>query len=264
MGNQQSSTPNVRNTTGGDNHIQFATSPADIPAQSATLSWNSGDGTLDLRMGYDAVIQQIGMEQYHPPAVNNTSATIPNGTIVMVDPAAPVQGNRPAIVLAVTDGTYAPQLIMGVTTMDIPKNQTGLVTWFGKVRSLVMADIKGNPLETWVDGDILYSSATVPGKFTNVRPAAPGLKMTIALVIRIDGVNIDILVRFVGFGSYMGGIHDATITSPVAGNSIVYSGTVWENKTLTAADMSYDNSTSGLTATTVQAAIDEIIARLTA
>lgn len=179
-----------------------------VPTAPYTLSSNSTDGTLDLQMGYDAVTLQLGMEQYHPPVVNKTGAIIPNGTLVMWDPVNKVQGNRLCVTPAVTNGTYPPQYVMGVTTMEFAINATGLITWYGEVRDIKMADIKANPGETWAEGDRLWGDPVVAGKFTNVQPNAPNLKMAVGQIDAINGANIRILARVLGYGSYISSIHD--------------------------------------------------------
>ena len=199
-----------------------------LPSSIEQLSWNDTDGTLDIAMGFDAVVQQVGMEQYYPPCVNKTASPIPNGTIVMVDPDHTVLGQRFRIKPLVADGTLPARLALGMTTMDIPVNQTGLVTRFGYVRTLSLRALQPEG-ETWVEGEILYASDATDGGLTNTMPLAPSLKIPCAVITRLNGNNIDLFVRF-GNSYELGELHNVNITNPQTGDILqLDSNGVWVN-----------------------------------
>ena len=174
-----------------------------------SLVFNSAVTVVDSvgKMYYDAAnetisvgidggaVYQLGQELYYPLVINKSGATIHNGQPVMVDTATLVTGDHVRIIPARNGAAYPSDYVMGVATTDIPNDSTGLVTWFGYVREVKQADIAQTGI-TLNAGDILYISATEPGKYTNVRPSSPAHQSTVALVVRKPSVNnITLLVR---------------------------------------------------------------------
>ena len=126
-------------------------------------------------MGYDAVTQQIGLEQYFRI---KASAAITDGQCVMFTGAVGASG---VLKGAPATGVTNPNYIMGVATMDIANNGFGYVTSFGLVRGI---DTTGSSVgETWADGDILYYNPAYVGGLTNVEPIAPLPKVVVASVV---------------------------------------------------------------------------------
>jgi hypothetical protein len=207
------------------------------PFQSYMLQANTTDKTLDLRMGGDATLQ-LGQELYYPPIVNKSGGNLPNGCLVMFNPADPTQGNRIAVVKCISDGTYPADYIVGILTEDIAVNQEGFATWFGYVRNVSRTELESaglkDPAETWTEGQILYPHPTRAGGLTNVQPTAPNLKSSICTITSINGVNITFLVRPHLRGTIKG-LHDTidTSTNSTYGDLLMKSGSVWTNsKTL--------------------------------
>jgi hypothetical protein len=207
------------------------------PLQSYMLQANTTDKTLDLRMGNNATLQ-LGQELYYPPIVNKSGASLPNGCLVMFNPADPTQGNRIAVVKCISNGTYPADYIVGILTEDVAINQEGFATWFGYVRNVSRTELESaglkDPTETWIEGQILYPHPTRAGGLTNVQPTAPNLKSSICVITSINGVNITFLVRPHLRGTIKG-LHDTidTTTTSSYGDILVKSGSVWTNsKTL--------------------------------
>lgn len=140
------------------------------------LAWNDGDGTLDIGMGYDGVVQQVGLETYYRI---KASAAISDGDLVQFDGAVGASGvikGKPSAT-GLTEGLR----IMGVATMDIPNNEFGYVTAFGLVRGV---DTTGIPVgEVWAAGDILYYNPAIVGSMTKVRPVSPNEVVIVAAVV---------------------------------------------------------------------------------
>jgi hypothetical protein len=207
------------------------------PLQSYMLQANTTDKTLDLRMGANATLQ-LGQELYYPPIVNKSGGNLPNGCLVMFNPADPTQGNRIAVVKCISDGTYPADFIVGILTEDVAINQEGFATWFGYVRNVSRTELESaglkDPSETWTEGQILYPHPTRAGGLTNVQPTAPNLKSSICAITSINGVNITFLVRPHLRGTIKG-LHDTIDTSINSsyGDLLMKSGSVWTNsKTL--------------------------------
>ena len=154
------------------------------------LYWNATDGTLDIQMGYDAVTQQTGLEQYYRIKAD---ATITNGQCIMFSGAVGASGQlkgQPA-----TGVTTANQeTIMGVATMDIAHNASGYVTSFGIVRGI---NTTGSSVgETWADGDILYYNKNYTGGLTKVKPLITDAIVVVAAVVNAgSGGSGSLLVR---------------------------------------------------------------------
>ncbi|HSG61877.1 MAG TPA: hypothetical protein VLA24_10665, partial [Pseudomonadales bacterium] len=135
------------------------------------------------------------LQQVYPVVINKSGVNIKRGEVVSVDTSQIVQGDQIRIMRAIGDGGLSPKLIMGVAATDINNDATGYVAWFGYVREAVEANIAETGVTLNV-GDILYLSATQPGRLTNVEPTPPALKSTIALLVRKPSVNnLTLLVR---------------------------------------------------------------------
>lgn len=231
--------------TGGistPDYIQFDTA-AGVTVGAGQLAWNSADGTLDLGMGYDAVTQQIGLEQYFRI---KASAAITNGQCVMFTGAVGASGvltGAPAT--GVTNGQY----IMGVATMDIANNGFGYVTSFGLVRGI---NATGSSVgETWVDGDILYYNPAYTGGLTKVPPSAPLPKIVVAAVANAGSGGSGSLFIRVQPEPTLQNLSDVYAPSPITNGQILIGDgpqSRWESATLTAGtNVSITNAPGSIT-----------------
>ena len=198
--------------------INFDTSQVLEPA-TGELGWNDEDGTLDLGINGD-VILQIGQETLYR-VKNQTGSLIEDGTVLM---AVGTLGSSGVILVApaIADGSVPSKHIMGLATNDIPNDGEGFVTHFGKVRGL--------DTSAWDEGDILYADPLVPGGLTTVVPVAPQLHVTVAIVINKHANNGTLFVRPT-FGSSLSEDDQVALSNPQAGEVLTYNGTVWQNQT---------------------------------
>lgn len=76
------------------------------------------------------------------------------------------------------------------------------------------------------------------------------------------GIAAYVAAQLSGFSTSLSGLTDVALTSLAAGQSLIYDATAqkWVNGSISASNVNYSNTTSGLTATKVQAAIDEVAA----
>lgn len=175
--------------------------------EQGQLSWNEAEETVDITMG-DGVVQQVGFETYMR-VKNDTGSQIDNGTVVSF---AGVNGEikiEPYIANSTANELY----FVGVATHDMPDQDIGPVTLYGKVRDL---DTTGPGAETWSVGDILYASPTTAGLLTNVRPTAPNAVVAVAAVLVVSATVGEIMVRptvpiGLDYGSF-----DATVDQTLA------------------------------------------------
>ena len=190
------------------------------------MQWNEDDGTIDVGMN-DEVVLQVGQEmQYY--AKNTSGGDILNGTPVMFTGTLGASGKL-TFGKAVADGSQPAIYMMGVATEDIPNNGFGYITSFGKVRGF---NTSGTPYgETWNDGDIIYFSPAAAGTWTNVRPTAPNLDLPVAVVLNAaTGGSGEIFVRM-KTGETVNSLHDVEAGSPSDGDILEYdSGNArWQN-----------------------------------
>lgn len=200
--------------------VLFNTSAVTDPVQGQ-IGWNSEDHTLDLGLNGDVVLQ-LGQEM-HYLVRNGTASPITSGQVVMATGTVGASG-RIVVGLAVGDGSVPGKYTMGVATETIAAGADGYVTAFGKVRGV---DTRG-----WDEGDILYLDPAVPGGLTNVVPTAPSSHVTVAIVISSFS-NGTIFVRPT-YGSNFTENDDVVVTNPQVGEVLVYNGSVWVNKAVTA------------------------------
>ena len=211
----------------GIDSIQFDTAAA-VTVGQGQMAWNAADGCLDIGMGYDAVTQQVGLEQYYRI---KASGAITNGQCIMFAGSVGASGvlkGSPAT--AVTNGQY----IMGVATMDIANNGFGYVTSFGLVRGI---NTSGSSVgEVWSDGDILYYNPAYAGGLTKTAPAAPLPKVVVAAVVNAASGGSGSLFIRVQPEPDLHNLSDVYAPSAISNGQILIGNTAlarWEAATLT-------------------------------
>ena len=188
------------------------------------LSWNIDEETVDITMG-DGVVQQVGFETYMR-VKNDTGSQIDNGEVVgFVGVNAEIKV-APYIANSSANELY----FVGVATHDMPDQDVGPVTLYGKVRGL---DTTGQGGETWNVGDILYVSPTTAGGLTNVRPTAPNAVIVVAAVLSVDATDGSIMVRpsvpiGLDYGSFDATV-DQTLTATNTATAITLTNTLVSN-----------------------------------
>lgn len=197
-------------------YIGFNTSVSNGLA-TGRLAWNSNDGTLDVGLPGDTVLQ-LGQETLF--YVKNTGGTvILNGQFVMATGAVGASGKITAG-LAVADGTVSPEFFLGVATQDIPNQEFGYVTHFGLVRGI---NTTGSTYsEAWADGDLLYANPSVVGGLTKQAPSFPGFSTPLAIVINAAAGGAGSIFVRMKSGEYLFELHDVNITTPVSGDILAY------------------------------------------
>lgn len=190
------------------------------------LQWNVDNGTLDIGL-YGGSVLQTGQEiMYY--AKNTSGATIANGTTIMFTGVVGASG-KITIGKAVANGTVSARSMLGVATQDIPNNAFGYVTSFGFVRGF---DTSGTPYgEVWADGDGLFFSASTPGGWTKVQPAAPAIATPVAVVINAASGGAGTIHVRMDQSLRLSNIQDASIVTPANGDLLVYNSgtTLWTN-----------------------------------
>lgn len=198
------------------NQANFALANGTTPGPGQ-LTWNPDDGTLNVGLLNDVVLQ-VGQEQHYYPK-NVSGSQIDNGEAVMFAGTIGASGKL-QIDLAQSDVSIPAEYFMGLATQDIANNDFGYVTAFGLVRGI---DTTGTPVgEVWSDGDLLYLSTT-PGQLTLTPPTSPNPKILVAAVVYADA-NIGSLFVRPTWGDYLSSLHDVYI-SGIADNDIL----IWDD-----------------------------------
>jgi len=138
--------------------VEFDLSPTDSASLEGRVYWNDDYGTLNIGMGGGVVNQQVGLEDL-VRTVNKTGDTILNGSVVYV---TGVQGQRLTIATASRDNADS-LFILGMTTEDIPDNQSGWVTQRGGVNEVNTSNFN--------EGDKIYLGLS--GSIQNTHPLSP-------------------------------------------------------------------------------------------
>lgn len=199
------------------------------------LRWNAQDKTLDIGVDGANIVQQVGMETYYPKTVNNDIVQINDGDLVMYN--GTIGGSGQILIKKATTNMALPGLAMGIATENIAVGQQGKVTWFGLVRGIQTNG--ANFGETWVDGTIVYNSATVAGGLSKNKPLAPKSAVMVGVVVNAHATNGILFVRPQYF-PFVSHLSDANIVNPEDKQVLMYNFTtkVWENKTIPMPDMS--------------------------
>jgi hypothetical protein len=212
-------------TIGNPSWIQMNTTSSPT-MQTGRIGWDVDFQTLQIGVNGNANLQ-VGQE-FHILVQNTAEETITHGQVVMgaLDNQGRLRIFGQSIIgveLAVADGSVPSKLFLGIATVDIAKNQRGVITTNGVVNDV--------PTNAFTAGDILWANPAVPGGLTLTPPVAPNLKLPVAVVLRKAGSG-SIYVRMTQ-GSTLGVTDDnVQIDSPQDGDVLTYNGTtgVWENK----------------------------------
>jgi predicted heme/steroid binding protein len=190
--------------------------------QVGRMQWNPIEGTMDLRLMGNNVTLQVGQENV-TRVVNKTGIDLmeANYQVVRVRKTAEggAQGQRLAVLLAQGNNENNSTEVLGLVTETILVNQEGFVTSFGEVKNINTTGSLQS--ETWVDGDILYVSPTIPGQLTNIRPTAPNHAVTVGYVTYAHANNGKIYMA-IDTGYELGELHNVYAPNPTANQSIYW------------------------------------------
>jgi hypothetical protein len=204
-------------------YIGFDTT-AGFSVGEGQLAWNAQAGTVDIGLA-DGVVLQVGQEQHmHVKA----AVAVANGKVAYASGAV---GNSGQIEVSpfIADGSIDELYVVGIATQDIATNDFGFLTTFGVVRAVQTNG--ANYSESWVDGDVLYASATAAGGLTKTPPTAPNLAIPVGMVLSSHASNGSLFVR-PSARLHLGELHDVDVSSETTGQFLRYDGTKWANAPL--------------------------------
>jgi len=200
-------------------YIDFNTTATVTQPVAGRVSWNSGDGTLDLGLDGGATTIQLGQSQA-AKAYNAEATSLTKGEVVYISGS---QGQRIAIKRAVATAELGSANTIGIVAETITAGAEGYV--------LTEGQLKGLNTSAYTAGALLYLSTT-SGQFTETSPAAPNHRVTIGFVERVHASAGSIYVK-IDNGYEIDELHNVLINGVSAGDLLVRSGSVWHNsKTL--------------------------------
>ena len=185
-----------------------------ITSNDGSVTISATDNTVDLSVsGAGSTSNVVALVR------NRTGATIPKGTAVYISGAT---GQISTVSLAIATGDATSAQTLGLTSQDIPNNQTGYVLTFGYLSDVNTA--------AYQDGQQLYLSPTVLGGLTNVKPYAPAHLVYMAIVEYAHANHGKLFVK-VQNGYELDEIHDVLISGVLNQDILQYDGAtgLWRN-----------------------------------
>jgi len=194
------------------------------------VRWNDSDGTIEVMLKGGNVTLQVGQELL-TRVVNKTGVNLLESEYKVVYISG-AQGNRLKCGLAVANNDVFSNTTLGLVTENINNNNEGFVTSNGLVRGInTTGSLQG---ETWLEGDVLYLSPTIPGQLTKVTPIAPDHLTMVGYVVNPHITQGSIYVKVqIGYG--LDALHNVLITTPINNDGLFYDSvsSLWKNKPIT-------------------------------
>ena len=203
-------------------YIIFDTTPETEPSDPGSLWWNPDFQTLNVQLDSDVTLQ-VGQEHVVRVKNDSGSVAIPEMRVVMF---AGATGDTVEVTPALSTASYEPELLLGITTEQIPADGFGFVTQFGFINKV------DTSTPGWSLGDLLYVDPANAGLLTKVKPSAPNWTFPVAAVTRVHASTGRILVRAIP-GKHLHDVVDVAIDTPADNEVLAYdndSGT-WKNQT---------------------------------
>jgi hypothetical protein len=201
-------------------YLGFDLTPSATPTTASTVSWNEGNGTLQMVALGGNVVHQIGQELL-ARAFNAETTTLNKGEIVYIFGA---QGNRISVKRASSTLETTSSVTIGVVAETIPSGNEGFIMSQGTLGKLDTSALS--------QGTALWLGTT-PGTYTSVKPIAPINSVLIGYVERVHATVGSIYVKIQN-GYELEELHNVLITSVANKNTLVYDSAtqVWKNRNI--------------------------------
>jgi DNA-binding IclR family transcriptional regulator len=203
-------------------YIQIDTAATPPTIVEGTVSWDVGDGTLDLGLKGGNVNLLVGEQQYSR-VYNDTASTMTKGQVVYLSGA---QGNRVAVKLARADSETTSKDTIGFVAESIAAGAEGWVISAGPLYNLNTLGLTA--------GNTVYLSPTTAGAYTTTKPSAPDHGVVLGFVQRVSATVGSFYVK-VNNGYEIDELHNVSAVSPSSGNLLIYDAPagLWEAANLT-------------------------------
>ena len=187
------------------------------PGAVAQLTWDDGQGTLDLGLKGGNVTAKLA-EQEYARVYNAEANSLSKGEIVYVSGA---QGNLIKVNRALANTEATSSGTLGMVAETITAGGEGFVQTSGAIYKL--------NTNTLTAGNAIYLSPTTAGAYTQTKPVAPDQLVILGWVERVSTTVGSIYLK-VDNGYELDELHNVLITSPTAGQALVYNGSnIWIN-----------------------------------
>jgi hypothetical protein len=231
--------------------LTFNTAPPSQSALVGNIYYDQGTSSLVTPLSGN-VLAELGKTS-HTRVLNKTGNDILKGRVVRVTGS---QGQKITVALANASSETTAATTIGISAELIADDAEAFIITEGLLRGInTNLLVKGTTPE---EGDPLWLN-TVNGEMTVDRPVAPNHGVFLGWLIRLgNGSSGEIFVRVIN-GSELNELHDVLITTPITGNVLRYTGTVWANAALAIADVtSLQGALDGKAATTHSHAIGDV------
>lgn len=201
----------------GVDYILFDTADH-TPTITGQLGWDTGNGTLDLGLsGSAGAIPTFNIGQQQLARVYNAQGSqITKGQVVYVSGS---QGNRIAVKLAAATGDDLSAGTLGFVYDNIGAGAEGYVIIAGPLSKV--------DTSAYTAGASIYLSSSA-GQYTQTRPVAPIHEVRLGYIERVDN-NVGSIYVKVDNGYEIDELHDVYVTSPLSGDLLVRSASLWIN-----------------------------------
>lgn len=187
------------------------------PGGVAQLTWDDGQGTLDLGLKGGNVTAKIAQQEY-ARVYNAEANSLSKGEVVYVSGA---QGNLIKVNRAQANTEATSVGTLGIVAEAITAGGEGFIQTTGAMYKL--------NTNTLTAGNVLYLSPSVAGGYTQTKPVAPDQLVTLGYVERVSATVGSIYIK-IDNGYELDELHNVLITSPTSGQALVYNGSnLWIN-----------------------------------
>ena len=216
--------------------ISLDTTPTGT-ASVGTTRWNDTIGVTETTLKGGTVIIKNGIDLV-ARVVNKVT---PNATLLRANYRAVrisgAQGQRLAVAYAQANNDNNSADTLGLVYENIATNQEGFIITVGQFEGInTTGSLQG---ETWIDGDVLYLSPTIPGGITNIKPTgATGHIVVLGYVEYSHAINGKIYVKIMN-GWELDELHNVYINTPTNNQLLSYDSVtqLWKNKSVTTVDI---------------------------
>tara|TARA_R110000822_G_scaffold67329_3_gene164033 strand:+ start:3582 stop:5033 length:1452 start_codon:yes stop_codon:yes gene_type:complete len=201
----------------------------------AVTRWNDTLGSTETTLKGGSVVLKNGVDlvaRVVNKVTPNTTLTKAAYQVVKVSGA---QGQRLAVDFAQGDVDLNSADTIGVVNETIATNQEGFILTVGQIEEINTTGSLQS--ETWVDGDVLYLSPTIPGAMTNIKPTGlTGHIVVLGYVEYAHAIHGKIYVKIMN-GWELDELHNVYINpSTLSNNDLLQyesSTSLWKNKAFT-------------------------------
>jgi hypothetical protein len=202
--------------------LGFDTTAAENLAVSGTVTWNDGEGSLDILMKGGNVTQTIGTQEY-ARVYNDSGSPLTKGQVVYISGA---QGNRVAVKLARANSELTSRGTIGLVAEAIGTGAEGFIIVSGALYKLNTLGL--------TPGAPVFLSASTAGLYTTTAPTPPDNLVILGWIERVHATVGSIYIK-VDNGYEIDELHNVLISGAASGNTLIYDAVakVWKNANLT-------------------------------